>query len=75
MSQVEIDQAVLEKKTKMWKKNYDNNDDRQRKNFNQKVHKQIWTHNSKPVDKINYLSFSQLEEHRTYKLHKEIGSI
>ena len=34
----------------------------------------ISTLNSKPEDKINYLSFSQLEEHRPYELHKEIGS-
>ena len=30
---------------------------------------------TKPVDKINYLSFSLLEEHRPHELHKEIRSM
>ena len=74
-SQVEIGQAILEKNKENVKKNYDNDDDRQWTKFNQKAHKQIWTLNSKPEDKKNYLSFSQLEEHRPYELHKEIGSM
>ena len=71
LSHVEIGPVIIDKKIGNVKKKLRQQQWRKKVKFQSNKYELL----TKPVDKINYLSFSLLEEHRPHELHKEIRSM